>query len=97
MTVEVGYELEDDEVVTDEHLESLRWGAEELTTDPGSIQTHQDQGGPRPRVSVRFSMRQTAQYKVVGDIHHRFKLSFASYHELPCSQAKAEMLEYLVK
>lgn len=31
-------------------------------------------------VIVTFSMRQMAQYKVVGDISHRFRMDFACHH-----------------
>jgi len=78
MTVQVGYEIADEP--TDMHLRSLRWGAEALTDDKGSVAVEQREKGDRHVVIVRFTMREMAQYKVVGDIHHQFEISFASDH-----------------
>lgn len=78
MTVEVGYEVEEE--VTREHLSHLRSGASRLTIDPKTIRVEASTRGSRNAVVVTFAMRKTAQYKVVGDIHHQFKLSFGSNH-----------------
>ena len=78
MSVEVGYEISEEP--TDAHLQSLRQGAETLTDDKRSIETEQRAHSDHHVLVVRFTMRRLAQHKVVGDIHHQFKLSFASHH-----------------
>ena len=78
MTVEVGYEIEAEP--TEEHFRALRRAAEDLTNDRESIQISQRVKADRYVVLVTFSMRQMAQYKVVDDISHQFRMDFACYH-----------------
>ena len=78
MTVEVGYEIEAEP--TEEHFRGLRRAAEDLTNDRESIQISQRVRADRHVVIVTFSMRQMSQYKVVGDISHRFRMDFTCYH-----------------
>lgn len=78
MIVEVGYEIEAEP--TEEHFGALRRAAADLTNDRESIQISLRVKTDRHVVIVTFSMRQMAQYKVVGDISHRFQMDFACYH-----------------
>lgn len=83
MNVEVGFEL--DEVPTDEHIAILRSDARRITDDAASIRVERLVKGERHVLVTTFTMRSQAQYKVVGDIAHQFKLGFA------CSYAYADM------
>jgi hypothetical protein len=58
---------------TDQNLESLKAAAAELTDNRRSI-TVVVQEDDRYELITRFTMRRSAQYKVVSDIAHRFKL-----------------------
>lgn len=75
MIVEVGYEIVDE--VTEDHVRGMRWAAERRR----SIRVERSEAGDRHMVIVRFTMRTMAQYKIVGDISHQFKLNFACFHE----------------
>jgi hypothetical protein len=57
---------------TDQNLESLKAAAAELTNDRRSI-TVTVQEDDRYELITHFTMRRSAQYKVVSDIAHRFK------------------------
>jgi hypothetical protein len=57
---------------TDQNLESLEAAAAELTDDRRRI-TVTVQEGERYKLVTHFTMRRSAQYKVVSDIAHRFK------------------------
>lgn len=78
MVVEVGYEF--DEETTGDHVMNLRSAAESHTDDERSIRVRSDKGD-RHVLVVTFSMGKTAQYKVVGDIAHQFKLNFTCFYE----------------
>ena len=66
---------------TDDNLESLRSAASELTTNPNSIQVEvcekeypsSDGNAQRFLLTTTFSMRTTAQYKVVSQISQQFE------------------------
>jgi hypothetical protein len=58
---------------TDHNLESLEAAAAELTDDRRSV-TVTMQEDERYKLVTHFTMRRSAQYKVVSDIAHRFKL-----------------------
>jgi len=79
MQVEVGYEIT--QVPTDDHIWSMRSAAETLTDNKSSVSVKQSEKGERYVIVAIFSMRKMAQYKIVSDIAHQFKLSFACHHD----------------
>lgn len=72
MQVEVIVEIEDEP--TEAQLVAARYDAARLTDDPRIVQVEHTPKGDRHMVTTRFSMRFQAQYKVVDDIAHRFKM-----------------------
>lgn len=58
----------------EEDLEGLRDAAKELTDNSGSITVKIENNEENYDLVADFTMRRSAQYKVVGDIGHIFKL-----------------------
>ncbi|GAP99743.1 hypothetical protein [Leptolyngbya sp. NIES-2104] len=57
----------------EEDFDSLRLAAARLTDHPSSITVQMEQTNDRISLITNFTMRTTAQYKVVGDISSQFK------------------------
>jgi len=79
MKVEVSYSLY--KAPTEDHSRSLRKAAVALTDDKRSVRVEQTERDGHPVLSVTFTMRKVAQYKVIDDIARRFKFDFASFHD----------------
>jgi hypothetical protein len=72
---------------TDQNLERLKAAAAELTDNRHSI-TVTMQEGERHKLITHFTMRRSAQYKVVSDIAHHFKFhtwDLAGYQDMSIS------------
>jgi hypothetical protein len=72
-------------------LDNLRRAASALTNTPGSITVRTAQAGDRISLITNFTMRTTAQYKVVDDIYREFKfwtLNLESYENMTISFPK---------
>jgi hypothetical protein len=74
---------------TDQNLENLKAAAAELTDDRRSITaTVQECESSRYELVMHFTMRRSAQYKVVDDIADRFKFrtwDLAGYQDMSIS------------
>jgi hypothetical protein len=58
----------------EDDFDCLRRAAADLTDNPNSIVVRMEKTDDRTSLVTNFTMRTTAQYKVVGDISHQFKL-----------------------
>lgn len=79
MWVEVRYVISG--APTRDHEEDLRMAAEELTDDRASVEVEHGPAESGHELITRFTVPRTAQYKVVDEIAHRFKMTFGCFHD----------------
>ena len=72
MEVEVGIETHGPP--TDERVETLKSAAARFADNPASISVTHTEKPDRHTLVTRFTMRTTAQYKVIDDIGQGFKM-----------------------
>ena len=79
MEVEVGIETHGPP--TDEHVETLKSAAARFADNPASISVTHTEKPDRHTLVTRFTMRTTAQYKVVDDIGQGFKMDIWDFDD----------------
>lgn len=89
MNVEVIIEV--DVLPKEKDFDSLRRAASKLTNNPKSITVQTTHAGTRISLITHFTMRTTAQYKVVDDIWREFKFwtfDLEGYQDMSISFSK---------
>lgn len=79
MDVEVGIETHNPP--TDERLATLKSAAARLADNAASISVTHTELSDRHSLVTRFTMRTTAQYKVVSDISESFKMDIWNFDD----------------